>query len=141
MRLVVDTNVFISACLGRGASVDILERCLQGVYRPVMGAALLAEHEDVLGRGQLFKASRLDEAERSELLDVYLASCEWSRIYYGWRPNLPDEGDNHLIELAVAGNAAAIVTMNLRHLRKAELNFPNIKVITPGQLLKSEQPQ
>ncbi len=30
-------------------------------------------------------------------------------VYYGWRPNLPDEGDNHLIELALAGSAQAIV--------------------------------
>ena len=29
-----------------------------------------------------------------------------------WRPNLPDEADNHLIELGVA--AQAIVTRNLR---------------------------
>ncbi|MFZ4538095.1 helix-turn-helix domain-containing protein [Propionivibrio sp.] len=27
--------------------------------------------------------------------------------YYGWRPNLPDEADNHLIKLALAGNAIA----------------------------------
>ena len=29
----------------------------------------------------------------------------WVRVYYLWRPNLPDEADNHLVELAVAGNA------------------------------------
>ena len=28
-------------------------------------------------------------------------------MYYGWSPNLPDEGDSHLIELALAGGAQA----------------------------------
>lgn len=139
MIIVVDTNVFISACLGNGAPVDVLQLCFQGVHQPLMGAALLAEHEDVLGRDKLFKKSRLNNSERSELLDIYLACCRWTRIYYGWRPNLPDEGDNHLMELAVAGNSKAIVTKNLRHLRSTELKFPDIDVITPGQLLKLEK--
>ncbi|WP_345792637.1 hypothetical protein AAG895_14140 [Thauera sp. JM12B12] len=26
----------------------------------------------------------------------------WVSVYFGWRPNLPDEGDNHLFELALA---------------------------------------
>lgn len=75
-----------------------------------MGAALLAEYEDVLGRSELFARSRLDAAEREELLDIFLARCHWTRVYYRWRPNVPDEGDNHLVELAVAGGAQAIVT-------------------------------
>ena len=135
----VDTNVFISSCLWNGAPVDLLQLCFQGVYQPLMGAALLAEYEDVLGRDKLFKKSRLNISERSELLDIYLACCTWTRIFYGWRPNLPDEGDNHLMELAVAGNSKAIVTKNLRHLRSTELKFPDIDVITPGQLLKLEK--
>jgi hypothetical protein len=36
------------------------------------------------------------------LLEIFFSVCEWTRIYCGWRPNLPDEGDNHLVELAVA---------------------------------------
>lgn len=56
---------------------------------------------------------RLNLAEREELLDIFLASCGWTRIYFAWRPNLPDEADNHLVELAVAGGARFIVTRNL----------------------------
>ncbi|WP_368500055.1 PIN domain-containing protein, partial [Moraxella sp.] len=43
------------------------------------------------------------------MLNALLSICEWVRIFYLWRPNLKDEGDNHLIELAVAGNANIIV--------------------------------
>ena len=65
-----------------------------------------------------------------------LAGCQWTRIYYGWRPNLRDESDNHLIEIAVAGGASRIVTANVRDLVRAELLFPGIEIMTPGQFLK-----
>ena len=53
--------------------------------------------------------------------------------------NLPDEGDNHLIELALAGGAAAIVTHNLRDLRGGELRLGNLRVLTPAQCLEEWQ--
>lgn len=136
MRVVLDTNVFVGACLGQGASAAVVASCLQGPCTPLMGSALLAEYEDVLGRSALFKRSRLNAAERDELLDIYLAHCRWTRIYFGWRPNLRDEGDNHLIELAVAGGAECICTLNLRDLKARELIFPGLAVRTPAQLLK-----
>ena len=136
--IVLDTNVFVGACLGTGASCRLVEACLAQRFRPLMGAALLAEYEDVLGRSPLFAKSRLSPAERSELLDIFLASCRWTRIYFGWRPNLRDEGDNHLIELALAGGASHIVTHNLRDLKSMELRFPGLAVVTPTQLLAKE---
>ena len=51
-----------------------------------MGTALLAEYEDVLGRPALFDGCRLNGDERSELLDIFLARCEWTRVYFGWHP-------------------------------------------------------
>jgi len=136
--VVIDTNVFVGACLGTGASNRVVEACLLQRFQPLMGAALLAEYEDVLGRSALFAKSRLSAAQRSELLDIFLAGCRWTRIYFGWRPNLRDEGDNHLIELAVAGGASHIVTLNLRDLKSMELRFPGLAVVTPAQLLAQE---
>lgn len=138
MAIVLDTNVFVAACLGRGASAAVVERCLDGHWQPLMGAALLAEYEDVLSRTALFAKSRLTAEERHELLDIFLATCRWTRVYYGWRPNLRDEGDNHLIELAVAGGARHIVSHNLRDLKSKELKFPGLAAVTPTQLLKLE---
>ena len=137
MLVVVDTNVFVGACLGQGPSAAaVVAACLQGSCQPLMGAALLAEYEDVLGRAALFSRSRLGADERSELLDIFLACCRWTRIYFGWRPNLRDEGDNHLVELAVAGGADCICSHNLRDLRSHELTFPGLDLVTPAQLLK-----
>lgn len=139
MRIVVDTNVFIGACLGTGASNAVVASCLHGDHTPLMGTTLIAEYEDVLERVQLFRGCRLSAAEREELLNIFLATCQWIRIYFAWRPNLPDEGDNHLIELAVAGGASHIVTRNLRDLRWMELKFPGLAAVTPEQFLSEVQ--
>lgn len=136
MGVVVDTNVFVGACIGVGASNAVIRACLQHRFVPLMGEALLAEFEAVLGRDSLYAKSRLDAVERSTLLDTFLALCEWTRIYYLWRPNLPDESDNHLIELAVAGDADVIVTRNVRDLRGAELRFASLRVLSPESFLK-----
>ena len=57
---------------------------------------------------------------------------------YLWRPNLPDEADNHVVELSVAGGAEVIVTHNMRDFERAELRFPGLRVLTPGELITGE---
>jgi len=136
MKVVIDTNVFIGACLGQGASRSVIAACLEGKLTPLMGVALMTEYEDVLSRTDLFTRCRLDDVERNELLDIFLSVCHWTRIYFGWRPNLQDEGDNHLIELAVAGGAEYILTRNLRDVARMELLFPGLKIVFPETLLK-----
>ena len=88
----------------------------------------LFEYEAVLGRATLFAQSRLNAAERDELLDIFIATCQWQRIYYGWRPNVAD--NNHLFELAVAAGAAVIVkpaTSKTLALGRAALSQPSGK--------------
>lgn len=135
-RVVLDTNIFVGACLGLGACNQVVATCLQGLHHPLMGSTLFLEHEAVLGRASLFEGSRLSQTERSELLDIYLGNCEWTRIYFGWRPNLRDESDNHLVELGVAGGAQYLVTRNLRDFAARELIFPGLCVLTPENFLK-----
>lgn len=54
--------------------------------------------------------------------------------------NLPDEADNHLIELAVAGAAPFILTRNLCDLTRAELKFPGVQCLAPTTFLKEITP-
>jgi hypothetical protein len=64
------------------------------------------------------------------------SGLDWVEVFYAWRPNLPDEADNHLIELGVAAQAEAIVTRNLRDVARGELKFPSLRVLTPEQCLE-----
>jgi putative PIN family toxin of toxin-antitoxin system len=135
--VVLDTNVFVAAALGpKGASRTVLRACLTGRLQPLMGAALFAEYESLMSRTSLFAACPLSPAERESLMNAFFSVCRWTNIYYGWRPNLRDEADNHLIELAVAGGAEAILTKNVRHFRSAELHFPGLRILRPEELLK-----
>lgn len=133
----MDTNVFVSALIREeGASREVLRRCLRRRLEPLMGPALFAEYESLLGRDALFRRSPLDASQREKVLDAFLSVCRWTRIYYLWRPNLRDEADNHVIELAVAGGASAIVTKNIRDFRATELQFPHLQVLKPEALLE-----
>lgn len=135
--VVVDTDVFVAALLGPGgASREVLRRCLAGVHRPLMGTALYGEFESVLSRRELFRGCVLSAPEREALLDAFLRTCHWTRIYYLWRPNLPDETDNHVLELAVAGAADVLITRNIRDFGGAQLRFPNLRILRPERFIK-----
>jgi putative PIN family toxin of toxin-antitoxin system len=138
VELVLDTNVLVGALLrGGGASRRVLRACLSGLYQPLLGTALFTEYEDVLSRTDLWQNALVPPDERALVLDALVGRCRWVEVFFAWRPNLPDEADNHLIELAVAGNASVIVTRNLRDLLRGELRFPNQRVLTPEQCLEA----
>lgn len=136
--MVIDTSVLVSAILGHGggASRQVLRRCLLEDLSPVMGTALFLEYEDVVSRRSIIDRSPLAETEIEELLDAFASVCSWTTVYYRWRPNLLDEADDHLLELAVAAGAEEIVTKNVRHLRSGDLRFDEIRILKPEQILE-----
>ena len=136
----MDTNVFIAAMLSpAGENRDALRVCLEGEALPLMGAALFHEYEELMLRPDPMMKSPLRPEERQTLFEAFLSVCEWVRVYYLWRPNLPDEGDNHLVELAIAGGADTIVTNNVRDVRRGELTFPSLRILTPSEFLKDHE--
>ena len=134
--VVVDTNVFVAALKrADGASRQVVRLCLQGELAPIMGHKLFLELSDVLERPGLFDSSPATAEDRQVLFHGFLSVCRWVNIFFLWRPNLPDEGDNHVLELAVAGGAALVITHNVSNF-SGELKFPGIQVLTPGQFLR-----
>ena len=116
-----------------GSSREVLRRCLLGRYQPLIGQALLTEYEVVLSRPGMFDRSPVSDKERKALWAAIASRCRWVRVYYLWRPNLPDEADNHVLELA-----EAIVTHNRRDFERSELHFPGLRIVTPGELITEE---
>ncbi len=70
-----------------------------GEYQPMMSNALYLEYESVIEREEIIAKCQLDSSKVNELLNGFLSVSSWVYIYYSWRPNLRDEGDNHIIEL------------------------------------------
>ncbi|MEC4813988.1 MAG: putative toxin-antitoxin system toxin component, PIN family [Scytonema sp. PMC 1069.18] len=138
IKIVVDTSVFISALISfQGASRELVRRCLKGEYQPLMGNALFSEYESVIQRTEIISKCPLTSEEIYTLLASLMSVSQWTSIYYLWRPNLKDEADNHLIELAVAGNAQIIATHNVKDFHNPELLFPNLSILKPEEIIRS----
>jgi putative PIN family toxin of toxin-antitoxin system len=136
IRIVIDTSVLISALISsQGASRELLRQCLLSKYQPLMGNALFSEYEQVINRDEILRLCPLSIEEIETLLASFMSVCEWIRIYYLWRPNLIDEADNHLIELAIAGNASVIVTNNIKDFKQTELSFPELSILKPSEVI------
>jgi putative PIN family toxin of toxin-antitoxin system len=136
VRIVVDTSVLFAGLYSRrGAAHAVLRGCLTGRWTPVVTVPLATEYEDVMRRPELRRGSRLTRKDLDEFLDGFLASADLAEVFFLWRPNLRDEGDNLVLEAAVAGGASAIVTYNVRDFLGGSLKFESIRIITPGQLL------
>ena len=130
--VVVDTNVVIAALRSRrGASFAILRQLGKG-WVPLISVPLILEYEAVGKR----EAQRLKIPE-SVVEAIIRAFCSIGRetdIQFRLRPFLPDPGDEFLLELAVAGQADAIVTHNVRHF--AGIERFGIQVLTPREFLR-----
>lgn len=137
-RIVVDTSVFISALIGpSGPSREVIRLCLSRHYQPILGNALFSEYESVVFRSDIFDQCSLTEEEILDLFQAFLKVSKWVNIYFLWRPNLRDEADNHLIELALAGGASSIVTNNLKDFQNAELLFPKLSILKPEVMIRN----
>ncbi len=137
-KIVIDTNVLIGALIGKQYSANrrLIELCFQEKFQPLINNTLFGEYEEVFNRQEIISKSPYSEEEANELFDAFLSICQWTKIYYLWRPNLVDENDNYLVELAVAGNAEIIATHNLKDLKNAELKFPQIQILPPQEVIK-----
>jgi predicted nucleic acid-binding protein len=102
-----------------------------------MGNALFSKYESVIQRSEILAKCPLTSEEIYALLTSLMSVSQWIYIYYLWRPNLKDEADNHLIELAVAGNAQIIATHNVKDFQNAELLFPNLSILKPEEIIRT----
>ena len=138
MRYLFDTNVLVAAFRSSvGASSALLQRALHGELPVVVHPKLVYEYRDVLCRTEMLVASGLTVQEVEVFLAQLITKATEIDVRYLWRPNLRGEGDNFILEIAVAAWPCTIVTHNMSDFKRAELCFPHIALVTPGQLMKS----
>ena len=97
------------------------------------------EYEDVLTREDIRQQSHLTPTDIEAMLNM-LAACGTPRqIYFLWRPHLRDPKDDMVLELAMSGQADAIVTLNTRDFLPTTTDLFGIEVIRPGPFLRRLQ--
>jgi len=138
MKVILDTNILVNVFTSpsrKNASYKIFELCLTKQIKPQIGSALFNEYEDVLSRSEILTLAKYTKEDLTIISDGFLNVCSWTKINYLWRPNLKDEADNHLIDLAVASNAEFIISRNIKDLYSGDLKF-NFKPVTPEEFLE-----
>jgi len=137
LKVVIDTHVLVAGLIGgKGPNREILRRCLKGELQPFVGNALYLEYQDLLNRDTIQALCKQTSVSLLEFLDGFAQACKAVDVHYLWRPNLKDEADNHLVELAIAAGAAYIITNNTSDFAQSELRHLGFKVITPERMLR-----
>lgn len=131
MRLVLDTNVVLSAMLWNGTPFRLLQRAVEGEVQLFTSPVLAAELREILARPHL--AAKL--VEKNTTADAVTALyLEFARALSPLSvprvvPDDPD--DDHVVACAVAAKADAIVSgdKHLLNLREHQ----GIQIVTAAQ--------
>lgn len=132
-RVVLDTNVVVAGLRSsRGASYLLLEEVGRSTVEIALSVPLVLEYEEALGRSRVEAGLTAQDVET--VLDFFCSVGRLQRVFYLWRPFLPDPSDDMVLEVAVAAQCSAVVTHNTRHCVGAERL--GVKVLTPVEFLR-----
>jgi len=132
-QIVIDTNVFVIALRSQfGASYKLLSLIDKDVFQLNLSVPLALEYEAVAKR--MIGEISLREKEVDDILDFVISKANHWQIYYLWRPQLKDPGDDMVLEIAVTANCDYIITYNGNDFKGVD-KF-GIKAITPKEFLE-----
>jgi uncharacterized protein len=135
VKIVLDTNVLVAGLLSPfGPCAHIVRMVSSGDLTLCLDARILCEYHEVLRRPKF----RFDADQVAALLDY----IEHSGIVVASSPlsdPLPDPGDQPFLEVAVAGQAACLVTGNRAHFPAKSCQ--EITVLSPSEFLTFYQRQ
>jgi len=132
VRIVVDTNVLVAALTRpKGSAAKIVRAWREGLVGLVVSEATLREAELVLGGHWLRRlaSAREIDALLDDLRSRAVRVTPKSTVELG----LKDEGDRHLIEAAVAGDAAYLITADREVLLSR--GYAGTEFVTPRELV------
>jgi putative PIN family toxin of toxin-antitoxin system len=132
-RVVVDTNVWISAFLTRTGAPAQIVRCVLDKRVPVFSEATFAELETRLWRPKFDRYVSMEDRKR--LLRALDAAADWISIpsTIGLRTYCRDADDDKFIHTALAANAPLLITGDSDLLDVAAIE--HLRILTPAQAL------
>jgi hypothetical protein len=134
MRVVIDTNVFISSFFG-GNPKKIIDLWKNGKLTLCVSEPIIDEYVEVLKRLGL-----QNEIELKELLDIF--ARQYNLLFTSKTPALKivaeDHDDDKFIECAVALDARYIISGD-NHLKSIK-KYMNIEIISPADLIQNILP-
>jgi putative PIN family toxin of toxin-antitoxin system len=130
LRIVLDTNVIISAIIRNGEPRKLLEFGINGKYRILMSREILNEFSEVLQRPK-FKTT-VDEV--TNIISALVKSSENVTIKSNLKVIASDPDDDIMINTAYDGKADYIVSgdSDIKSLR----NFKGVKIVSVDEMLK-----
>jgi putative PIN family toxin of toxin-antitoxin system len=136
MRVVLDTPVLVAGLRSQlGASNKVLLAVAEQRCTPLVTTAVFLEYESALLRPEHRLATGMDPADVEEFLAALASAAEAVELNFLWRPQLRDPADEFMLEAAVNGQAAALVTHNVDDFQSVTARF-GIRTLTPGAFLK-----
>jgi len=136
VRIVLDTNVIVSALLWRGTPYRLLETLRQhDEVQICSSAALLEELTEVLGRPSAVKRLAVIGKTGRALFADYLEAVELVEPLEVPRVVPGDPDDDHVLAAAVTAQADLIVSGDRKHLLPLG-SHQNIPIITADEALQ-----
>jgi putative PIN family toxin of toxin-antitoxin system len=128
-RVVVDTNVLVSALIKKGKPLELVQRLLDK-HTVVLSSQMLAELADVLSRDKF----TITNAQIDLFISLLLRKSTVTSVSGNLKVILKDPDDNIVLLTAVNGKADYIISgdKHLLTLRK----FEGIEIVTISQMLE-----
>lgn len=131
----MDTDAVVAAMRSpAGASAAIIRAVRQRQATLLLSVPLAMEYEAVCRRSEHREASGLSSQQVQIFLDAIIAMGEPVPTHFLWRPQLRDPNDEMVLEAAVNGRAAALVTFNVRDYGTAAAQF-GVEVLLPREAI------
>ncbi len=120
-----------------GASYFILQQVRNRKIQIALSLPVFIEYQDVLKRDESLKDFELQLKDIDKFLRFIAYTGKIFEIYFLLCPNLKDEKDNKIVELAVTSQSNYLITGNIRDFKDAELKYEQLKIVTPGEFVKT----
>ncbi len=136
-RYVLDTDTIIAALRSpSGASAALLGYALDKRFDVLASVPLFFEYAAKCTSPIHWAAAGLTQEQANILLAGLAALITPVKPHFLWRPILRDPNDEMVLEVAVNGQADAIVKFNLKDYGSVPKSKFNIDVITPAEALR-----